>query len=1582
MNSADLLAAGAVIPVDVALPDDSPADLVSARAYRSPVLGDRVVVRLTADSLAPGEDLAMEFLGMSAPEVTGPLGKQRRRALGFPGWALINDPDHAAFALEVVKEFKKHARRASSKPGFAKDGFDEIGVKLGRSVPHFLPSYWEEVGRAFLEVGSTTYASQSFNKAREAERVHALDVDESLRRETFLEFALAGALAVKALGAYAKDLAANYDATVAYGHFRELCLRRTLGGIPPWSQMGTELRRLMRGAKIKHGPEEQSLARDLLGASSLNKAPVGFWKHFTAAYAAIGETDAEVRGTLLNLFPGQNEKSAYYEQYLDLLDAAGALAGVTAEASTVAAAAAPAESAAAWLHRALDSMTGWWNSGYPHRLFEIARRMAGRLIADGNPVDCGVNGSVHLDMADLLLELGVPVADPSEHTSADLRRWARASKDGPDRQRDLDYVAADARFQPLLRAALDHAFGEDDFEAVAADKSGLFTARAEWLETRTQALRLHPLPEFEANLFKLTGVLRESIAEEFPEAMEKLSEVDATASIAATIRTGILDEFGWPVLEAEIERLRSEDGGKIFVSGAFPTLVLASTKRAVALNGAGRVAEHELRLPKDAEVRLLRYVAGQFLAVFGDSWNSKFYWSGKAGTIRDYEGYFYNREHPADAIGIEVPGGGVSEGRRALSPGDSKPGNFGQKVYSDGETLWWYGWSGSEHGCFEFDPKTGEQGRKSWPAFFEDYGREDFTLQTTASALYPVPDSAARSPLGPRGGFYGWRVRQGEDCTECEGMDGRSLSVASSTQFEGLMTWPGGNGLPVSTGDWPKAVLVWDPAGTQTVARCDLTPHAEAPRHAPAQAAGLPLPWWHYFSARDLEGSRALRSVTDEAIAQVMIAAREDLAATDDAEACTWDKAVAAVAVAIPDVSNERLRAGLAGLAGLGAQDEARLQAKLAEVGGTGESATSAMDAFATGGTERQRFPFLELDLEELVNLGSLAFRTAVDQTDSSESRLAKLKVAAGSTLGLLEVPVRHLEGAYKQPPSKPESYQTHWWGLVENGNRYIVKVTAGWNNEVSYDALELAASGTFSPLAGADVNEEHVGGWRGPAVADFVREFESRGPVPLDTAIGPVLAQATGLSEGAALLLWLGAPGVDNWEKNFLPKTLREALGWKVAQAQQARVEIKGAADKAKRRRIYERAMPKNPADLWDPIASGAVAQFAAAFEEVVGKRVSVDSAVVADAARRLDGWRRKSATALPEVVAPEGTALSRDGTWAVVLDDGSFEVTASSKGTEDCFEGSAIGNAAQYVPFLFGLPVGHSMRNAIPGYLELVRARLRHKDFLVQVSSDYLYGEPEKLKKEVAKHLSAYHGGRYDLRSSFGGEIVKSAGVHAIDTGSLIVAACYDPTGQSSYGYVCVAARLHALLDNSQELARFADQEIVTSARLVESDGFTALAARVVETPVPEGQYEQNPVHSAPELVAEVAAALSVGEESACAYLQMLALMEPTTKNLRLWNGWTAARLKKALAPLVEAGLLLEAKRARAGRGQFLPGGWVTRSAPLLPYESWKAPMYGISDGNGPLDAYLPLQPFHELFGLAWRRVLDGDKPDYEEV
>lgn len=135
----------------------------------------------------------------------------------------------------------------------------------------------------------------------------------------------------------------------------------------------------------------------------------------------------------------------------------------------------------------------------------------------------------------------------------------------------------------------------------------------------------------------------------------------------------------------------------------------------------------------------------------------------------------------------------------------------------------------------------------------------------------------------------------------------------------------------------------------------------------------------------------------------------------------------------------------------------------------------------------------------------------------------------------------------------------------------------------------------------------------------------------------------------------------------------------------------------------------------------------------------------------------------------------------------------------------------------------------------------------------------------------------------------------------------------------------------------------------------------------------------------MAEVAQKLDVPEDSARYFLQLLALIEPTDAHIREWNGWRKKNIDAAAAPLVEQGLLFEAKRTGAGRSRFLPGGWLEKSPEGMPLEVWKAPHYLLwqdAKARPVVFSCPPLQPTGMLFAEVWERYRSGDTPGYEEL
>jgi hypothetical protein len=202
--------------------------------------------------------------------------------------------------------------------------------------------------------------------------------------------------------------------------------------------------------------------------------------------------------------------------------------------------------------------------------------------------------------------------------------------------------------------------------------------------------------------------------------------------------------------------------------------------------------------------------------------------------------------------------------------------------------------------------------------------------------------------------------------------------------------------------------------------------------------------------------------------------------------------------------------------------------------------------------------------------------------------------------------------------------------------------------------------------------------------------------------------------------------------------------------------------------------------------------------------------------------------------------------------------------------------------------------------------------------------------------------------------------------------------PNNAEFWNYVLTPA---ALTDPDDPVLRaFPNSSAVRAISVLRSAG---LLATLSTSAVAPGTWLQDPRVSAPSVLGSVVAAHGLTAEAAAYYLQLLALPDPTDRNVAQWNGWTAKQVSSYGATLVDAGLVVSAKRERAGRSLFLPGGWVTLKAAAVPFEAWKGRLLSVEpNGARPLSAVVPLRPVGDLFADAWRRVVEGDGPRWESL
>ncbi|MFH8293699.1 hypothetical protein [Streptomyces sp. NPDC018059] len=149
-----------------------------------------------------------------------------------------------------------------------------------------------------------------------------------------------------------------------------------------------------------------------------------------------------------------------------------------------------------------------------------------------------------------------------------------------------------------------------------------------------------------------------------------------------------------------------------------------------------------------------------------------------------------------------------------------------------------------------------------------------------------------------------------------------------------------------------------------------------------------------------------------------------------------------------------------------------------------------------------------------------------------------------------------------------------------------------------------------------------------------------------------------------------------------------------------------------------------------------------------------------------------------------------------------------------------------------------------------------------------------------------------------------------------------------------------------------------------------------RITEGALPPGGYESDPRLSAPEVVEEAAATTGLDTDAATLYLQLLALPVPTDRRIRRFNRWTPAHHKAVAAALVEAGLAVADRRARAGRGVFLPGDWAGGDKFYPPMETWKAGLLGVRVIGHKVCSRPVAGPLPELFARAWRTRSHGNR------
>jgi hypothetical protein len=298
------------------------------------------------------------------------------------------------------------------------------------------------------------------------------------------------------------------------------------------------------------------------------------------------------------------------------------------------------------------------------------------------------------------------------------------------------------------------------------------------------------------------------------------------------------------------------------------------------------------------------------------------------------------------------------------------------------------------------------------------------------------------------------------------------------------------------------------------------------------------------------------------------------------------------------------------------------------------------------------------------------------------------------------------------------------------------------------------------------------------------------------------------------------------------------------------------------------------------------------------------------------------------------------------------------------------------------YGLPVGHSVRRQLPEVIDSIRAFLDNPDNILPIGQFYITFDAQKTNMESVIGNLAATMGKFEKDAS---------SIYRCVTDTFVLATI--PPNAFVYFYTSKLKTLKDLQALEGTLQPLLQNEYVDSSMMtphfvisMRSDGMTRLMESNRKPKTEDGLWEQYPLHSVPALVTECSKQLKVDEMAAALYLQILALSDPTSANLKLWNGWSTKQIQSFSATLLEKELLVEAKRERAGREIFLPGGWEPLKTPNLPIETWKLPMFGyenIEPLRGGMAEFIVYEgPIACLFENAWNRWKAGDVPAYAET
>ncbi|QTE02753.1 hypothetical protein [Streptomyces cyanogenus] len=1518
------------------------------------------------------------------------LPAEPHRSTTYALWVASHDPGAECAAAALLGEVSAAVSSAYPRMGRC---LERLRRPASRLPPAHLPWFWDTVAHRLLGYPGGA-AAKAYTLARKAEQEHALPVDPGWRRADARLLAAHGALPVKELSEHQRWLAGQLPPAEAHEEYVHVL---TAWAASPGDLPADLARRIAASARAAGlGTDEDArVLGHVLGAARGKAVPDALLE---AAAGPLGEhpQGPEVQAALLDLFPDSRKDAA---AWLRLLLRGGIVDAAAAGHLR------PEGGLAGWLGRYTRTYRhqrvaygGVANQPVPAELFEIVTRFAPRLLAAGTPVaiheDTYGWPALDADLLDACLAEGIEVADPGD--AVRLTFWEERSR------RDLKALAAHPVFGRRLEGTVHEGLrGAGTAITRLPENAGIAAEVHTRIEGLLGELRGGGLAAADEAVAELAGLLDRPTAVALDGIEEALATLDLTGPLARALRAGLPEELGWPALDAALAGFDPADS--LQVTCTWPVLTVFGGDRAVAVDPAGTRATCAFRVPDEATSHAVHYVGGQFLVSWrtGDRYSGadRAYWTDRPQEVFTPEEQFGLRPYGGLIQGgfgyqFETPDrGGRFDGERVLRPGGREGIGGHDFQMSDGRRFYGAQVFHTRGNWTPYDPATGapESGR-TLPDFHRDRelpsGMEEFE---GGQYLAMLPEDAPASPFGQDGRLVGCRVlnrtpHQGPSPTEfqLESVDGRTARYRSRRFGRhpwGVLALPEGGEDAVTVGEGTVRChaaadnsLLWQVHG--------LVPPSDRDRDRPPtlgeQAGPVPPPaFWHFLTPRDERSSKALRTVCDATVRALLYAARDT---RDEGELR------ARVTGLLPEVGDPRVRDGVVRAARLAA-DVLRRRAEVSRRVGIMRSGPVVT---------------LPADIPDTALVSALA--GLLPDLHAYETHAPGRHAG---TLTALAADGRFLRGEIDDetrglaPPARPVEWQVLLGGIDAVAWRAAVETTPEaertalnallrtWSRQpfaepggtwrtgrAPQEELTAAPETAAGPARGglrrflqpatapapARTEEERtvrVSRDDGARLTRLPALAEQNGPVPLTPEAVAVFSWRTGVRRPVATLALAGLPRRAGHEDHARMLRSRPYKANKAAATEYDGFWHRLGPDG--RRALLAAGLPEDPADLWT--ADGpvrAAERMAAVWAERLGARPYADEEL-ADALEADLGLSAEWARALPAArppAEPGGHLLVGSRTGRLLLHQAEPDGTAGAWIRRDRAPHTEALSVIAWA--LTERPAGDPATEGAPGLYERLRAWFAAPDTLVE-----LLTYPALARAAAGDAAFRPYAGTVIPCPEPLLDTVPEAPT-ALEDGTFVVVV---PGGQVFLRAAALSEpeRLARALELCDRLDLPGLRKEVTGIRAL-LDGLAGMVARAAATPVPAGGYEANPALSVPGLVAEVAQRLGVGADAAALHLQLHALARPTDRNVRRWNGWTAARHKAAQAELVAAGTVQTGRRARAGRTAFAHDTWETLDAPHLPVESGKLGTHGaVRAGKavyGPFTRLLSPVPLHELF------------------